>query len=63
MNTESGLGKPLGVDFGRVRIGLAVGQLGWLASPLQILDTNRRPFTELAAEVLDVALQQGQPSS
>jgi len=56
---KGALQKPLGIDFGKVRIGVATGQLGWLASPCQIIETSRRPWPELAVQVLDIAEQQG----
>ena len=56
---KEALQKPLGIDFGKVRIGVAIGQLGWLASPCQTVETNRRPWPQLAAQVLDIAQEQG----
>lgn len=57
-HTATCLQQPLGIDFGKARIGIATGQLGWLASPLRIVTTNKRLWTELAVELLGIAQQQ-----
>ncbi len=53
------LAAPLGVDFGKARIGLATCPGGLISVPYKILVTKRRPWLELAKEILDVAQQQG----
>ena len=50
---------PLGVDFGKVRIGLATCPGGFISAPLQILNARQRPWLELAKELVEIAHQQG----
>ena len=53
------LTSPLGVDFGKARIGLATCPGGFISTPLKILDTKRRLWLELAEEIIGIAQQQG----
>ncbi|KAL3142425.1 hypothetical protein ABBQ38_15533 [Trebouxia sp. C0009 RCD-2024] len=53
------LQSPLGIDFGKARIGLALCPGGFISAPLKILDTKRRLWLELAEEILGIAQQQG----
>ncbi|KAL3152400.1 hypothetical protein ABBQ32_001453 [Trebouxia sp. C0010 RCD-2024] len=50
---------PLGIDFGKARIGLATCPGGFISAPLKILDTKRRLWLELAEEIIGIAQQQG----
>lgn len=50
---------PLGIDFGRARIGLATCPGGFLSAPLKILDSRRRLWLELAEDIIEIAQQQG----
>lgn len=50
---------PLGVDFGKVRIGLATCPGGLISVPLKIVLTRRRPWADLAQELVETAQQQG----
>ncbi|KAL0051517.1 hypothetical protein WJX82_009027 [Trebouxia sp. C0006] len=53
------LAAPLGVDFGQARIGLAVCPGGLMSVPLEILVTRRRPWLDLARELIKTAKQHG----
>lgn len=53
------LAAPLGVDFGQARIGLAVCPGGLMSVPLEILVTRRRPWLDLARELIKTARQHG----
>lgn len=53
------LAAPLGVDFGQARIGLAVCPGGLMSVPLEILVTRRRPWLDLATELIKTAKQHG----
>ncbi len=54
------LAAPLGVDFGQARIGLAVCPGGLISVPLEILVTRRRPWLDLARELIKTAKQHGE---
>lgn len=53
------LAAPLGVDFGKARIGLAVCPGGLMSVPLEILVTRRRPWLDLARELIKIAKKHG----
>lgn len=53
------LTSPLGIDFGKARIGLATCPGGFISAPLKILDSKRRLWLELAEEIIGIAQQQG----
>ena len=57
--SSSVLRSPLGVDFGKARIGLATCPSGLLSAPLKILGAKGRLWLELAEDIIAIAQQHG----
>ncbi len=50
----------LGVDYGRGRIGLALGDTeSRLATPLEVLDVSRKSFAQIIERILQLAKTEG----